>query len=393
MEYATLGNTGLLVSKLCFGTMTFGDGRGIFKAISAVGQAGADELVKTSIDDGINFFDTADNYTEGESEKILGQSLKNLNIARKDVVIATKVYSRVGPGPNDIGASRGNIMDAVEASLRRLQTDHIDLYQIHGNDAVTPVEETLRALDTLMQQGKVRYIGYSNWQAWKLAKALGTCEFRSLARFDTLQAYYSIAGRDLEREIVPLLQSEKVGLLVWSPLAGGLLSGKYSRMNQKPADSRRTHYDFPIVDKERAWKILDVMAPIAKAHGCSPARLSIAWLLAKPVVTSVSIGAKRLDQLQDNLAAAELILTQDELRQLDEVSVLPPEYPGWVLPFQGADRLEQLIAGSVSARRKSRIDHGCKRCPQIRTGIWPAFCRWRQKPKGRSTRTALRSGI
>jgi aryl-alcohol dehydrogenase-like predicted oxidoreductase len=342
MEYATLGNTGLLVSKLCFGTMTFGDGRGIFKAISAVDQAGADELVKTSIDDGINFFDTADNYTEGESEKILGQSLKNLNIARKDVVIATKVYSRVGPGRNDIGASRGHIMDAVEASLRRLQTDHIDLYQIHGNDAVTPVEETLRALDTLIQQGKVRYIGCSNWQAWKLAKALGICEFRNLARFDTLQAYYSIAGRDLEREIVPLLQSEKVGLLVWSPLAGGLLSGKYSRMNQKPADSRRTNYDFPIVDKERAWNILDVMAPIAKAHGCSPARLSIAWLLSKPVVTSVIIGAKRLDQLQDNLAAAELILTQDELRQLDEVSVLPPEYPGWVLPFQGADRLEPV---------------------------------------------------
>jgi aryl-alcohol dehydrogenase-like predicted oxidoreductase len=342
MEYATLGNTGLLVSKLCFGTMTFGDGRGIFKAISAVDQAGADELVKRSIDDGINFFDTADNYTEGESERILGKSLKNLNIARKDVVIATKVYSRVGPGRNDIGASRGHIMDAVEASLRRLQTDHVDLYQIHGNDSVTPVEETLRALDTLVQQGKVRYIGCSNWQAWKIAKALGLSEFKDLARFDTLQAYYSIAGRDLEREIVPLLQSEKVGVLVWSPLAGGLLSGKYSRINQKPADSRRTNYDFPIVDKERAWKILDVMAPIAKAHGCSPARLSIAWLLAKPVVTSVIIGAKRLDQLQDNLAAVELILTQDELRQLDEVSVLPPEYPGWVLPFQGADRLEPV---------------------------------------------------
>jgi aryl-alcohol dehydrogenase-like predicted oxidoreductase len=339
MEYTTLGNTGLLVSKLCFGTMTFGDGRGLFKALSTVGQAGADELVKTSIDGGINFFDTADNYTEGESEKILGQSLKNLNIARKDVVIATKVYSRVGPGRNDIGASRGHIMDAVETSLRRLQTDHIDLYQIHGNDAVTPVEETLRALDTLVQQGKVRYIGCSNWQAWKIAKTLGICEFRNLARFDTLQAYYSIAGRDLEREIVPLLQSEKVGLLVWSPLAGGLLSGKYSRMNQTPADSRRTNYDFPIVDKERAWKILDVMAPIAKVHGCSPARVSLAWLLAKPVVTSVIIGAKRLDQILDNLAAAELILTQDELRQLDEVSALPPEYPGWVLPFQGADRL------------------------------------------------------
>src|SRR3981189_2193787 len=340
MEYATLGNTGLLVSKLRFGTMTFGDGRGLFEALSTVAQSGADELVKTSIDGGINFFDTADNYTEGESEKILGQSLKNLNIARKDVVIATKVYSRVGPGRNDIGASRGHIMDGVDASLCRLQTDYIDLYQIHGSDSVTPVEETLRALDALVQQGKVRYIGCSNWQAWKIARALGISEFRNLAQFDTLQAYYSIASRDLEREIVPLLESEKVGLLVWSPLAGGLLSGKFTRTNQKAVDSRRTEYDFPIVDKERTWKILDVMAPIAKAHGCSPARLSLAWLLAKPVVTSVIIGAKRLAQLQDNLPAVELALTQDELRQLDEVSALDPEYPGWVLPFQGADRLE-----------------------------------------------------
>jgi aryl-alcohol dehydrogenase-like predicted oxidoreductase len=342
MEYATLGNTGLLVSKLCFGTMTFGDGRGIFKAISGVGQAGADELVRTSIDGGVNFFDTADNYTEGESETILGQSLKNLNIARKDVVIATKVYSRVGPGRNDIGASRGHIMDGVEASLRRLQTDHIDLYQIHGNDSVTPVEETIRALDTLVQQGKVRYIGCSNWQAWKIARALGISQFRNLARFDTLQAYYSIASRDLEREIVPLLEAEKVGLLVWSPLAGGLLSGKFNRTNQKVTDSRRTEYDFPIVDKERTWNILDVMTPIAKAHQCSPARVSLAWLLAKPVVTAVIIGAKRLDQLQDNLAAIELTLAHDELRRLDEVSALPPEYPGWVLPFQGADRLEPV---------------------------------------------------
>jgi aryl-alcohol dehydrogenase-like predicted oxidoreductase len=319
--------------------MTFGDGRGLFKGISAVDQVGADELVKTAIDGGINFFDTADNYTEGESEKILGRSLKNLNIARQHVVIATKVYSRVGPGRNDVGASRGHIMDGVEASLRRLQTDHIDLYQIHGNDAVTPLEETLRALDTLVQQGKVRYIGCSNWQAWKIGKALGISEFKGLARFDTLQAYYSIAGRDLEREIVPLLESEKVGLLVWSPLAGGLLSGKFSRTNQKPADSRRTEYDFPLVDKERTWRILELMAPIAKAHGCSPARLSLAWLLAKSVVTSVIIGAKRIDQLQDNLAAIKLTLTLDELKKLDQVSALSPEYPGWVLPFQGADRL------------------------------------------------------
>jgi aryl-alcohol dehydrogenase-like predicted oxidoreductase len=338
MEYTTLGNTGLLVSKLCFGTMTFGDGRGIFKAIGAQGQAEADILIKTSLDGGINFFDTADVYTEGESEKILGQSLKNLKVARKDVVIATKVYGRVGPGRNDVGASRGHIMDGVEASLRRLQTDHIDLYQIHGNDSVTPVEETLRALDDLVRQGKVRYIGCSNWQAWKIAKSLGISEFKNLARFETIQAYYSIAGRDLEREIVPLMESEKVGLLVWSPLAGGLLSGKFSRTNQKPADSRRTEFDFPIVDKERTWKILDVIAPIAKAHGCSAARISLAWLLAKPVVTSIIIGAKRLDQLGDNLAAVELKLTEEEIKRLDDVSDLPPEYPGWMLPWQEADR-------------------------------------------------------
>jgi aryl-alcohol dehydrogenase-like predicted oxidoreductase len=340
MEYTTLGNTGLLISKLCFGTMTFGDGRGIFKAIGAQGQAEADELVKTSLENGINFFDTADVYTEGESEKILGQSLKNLNVARKDVVIATKVYGRVGPGRNDVGASRGHIMDGVEASLRRLQTDHIDLYQIHANDTVTPVEETLRALDTLVQHGKVRYVGCSNWPAWKIAKALGISEFKNLARFDTLQAYYSIAGRDLEREIVPLLESEKVGLLVWSPLAGGLLSGKFNRTNQKPADSRRSEFDFPVVDKERTWRILDVIAPIAQAHGCSAARVSLAWLLAKPVVSSIIIGAKRLDQLKDNLAAVALELTPDEIRQLDEVSALPPEYPGWMLPVQGADRID-----------------------------------------------------
>ena len=230
-------------------------------------------------------------------------------------------------------------MDAVEASLRRLQTDHIDLYQIHANDSITPVEETLRALDTLVTHGKVRYIGCSNWQAWKIAKALGISEFKNLARFDTLQAYYSIAGRDLERELVPLLESEKTGLLVWSPLAGGLLSGKFSRENQKPEGSRRSEFDFPIVDKERTWKILEAMAPIAKARDCSPARISLAWLLTKPVVTSVIIGAKRLDQLQDNLAAVEIELTEEEMLLLDEVSALPPEYPGWMIPFQGAGRL------------------------------------------------------
>ena len=319
--------------------MTFSGGKGFWKAIGTVDQAGAEVLVKKCVDAGINFFDTADVYSEGDSERMLGQALKNLKIPRKDIVIATKVFGRVGQGRNDVGASRGHIMDAVEASLTRLQTDHIDLYQIHGNDVITPVEETLRALDTLVQQGKVRYIGVSNWQSWKIAKALGISEYKNLAKFDTLQAYYSIAGRDLERDLAPLLEAEKTGLLVWSPLAGGLLSGKFSRENQKPEASRRSEFDFPIVDKERAWKILDVIAPIAKAHSCSAARISLAWLLHKPVVTSVIIGAKRLHQLEDNLAAVDVKLSDGELKQLEEVSMLPPEYPGWMLPFQGATRL------------------------------------------------------
>jgi aryl-alcohol dehydrogenase-like predicted oxidoreductase len=350
MQYKTLGNTGLLVSQICLGTMTFAgddptelsENGAIWKSIGNVGQADSDALIRAAVEGGVNFIDTADVYSEGKSETTVGKSLKNLNIARTDIVLATKVYGRTGPGRNDVGASRGHIMDGVEASLRRLQTDYIDLYQIHGNDAVTPIEETLRALDTLVQQGKVRYIGVSNWLAWKIAKALGISEFKNLARFDTLQAYYSLAGRDLERDIVPLLEAEKTGLLVWSPLAGGLLSGKFTRASQKPEDSRRSSFDFPIVDKERTWKIVDVLLPIAKAHNVSAATVALAYVLAKPFVTSVIIGAKRLDQLHDNVAAAELKLTAEELKQFDEVSALPPEYPGWMLPFQGANRLENV---------------------------------------------------
>jgi len=339
MQYKTLGDTGLLVSRICFGCMTF-HGSGFWSNVGQVDQAGADALVKGSIDAGVNFFDTADVYAEGESEKFLGQSLKNLGIARKDVVIATKVFGRTGPSHNDVGASRGHIMDAVEASLKRLGTDHIDLYQLHGSDAITPIEESLRALDTLVQQGKVRYIGASNWEAWKLSRAITVSELKGYARFDTLQAYYSIAGRDLEREFVPMFRHTKTGLLVWSPLAGGLLSGKYSRENQKPENSRRTAFDFPLVDKERAWRILDVMRTMGEAHGCSPARIALAWLLHQPVVTSVIIGAKRTDQLQDNLPAVDVKFSPEELQQLDQVSQLPPEYPGWMLGVQGAGRLD-----------------------------------------------------
>lgn len=342
MQYKTLGNTGLLVSRLCLGTMTFGDGRGVYKHIGSSGQTEADVLVKAALDAGVNFFDTADVYSGGVSEEVLGQSFKNLGVARKNFVLATKVYSRTGPGRNDIGASRGHIMDAVDASLKRLKTDYIDLYQIHGNDTITPLDETLRALDDLITQGKVRYIGVSNWQAWKVARSLGISERKDWARFETLQAYYSVAGRDLERELVPLLDAEKLGLLVWSPLAGGLMSGKFNRHNQKPEDSRRSMFNFPIVDMERAWNIIDVLAPIAVAHGSSSACVAIAWLLSKTVVTSVIVGARRIDQLDDNLTAVDLKLTDEEIRKIDEVSALPAEYPGWMLASQGMDRLGSI---------------------------------------------------
>jgi aryl-alcohol dehydrogenase-like predicted oxidoreductase len=342
MKYNTLGHTGLLVSELCLGTMTFAVADGVWKPIAGVDQKLADELVKASIDAGINFVDTADVYTNGESEKVLAQSIADLGIARKDIIIATKAYGRTGPGRNDVGASRGHIMDAVEASLKRLRTDYIDLYQIHAADSVTPLEETMRALDTLVSQGKVRYIGCSNWYAWQIMKAHGISEAKNLTRMDTLQAYYSIAGRDLEREIVPLLEDQRTGLLVWSPLAGGLLSGKFSRENQKPEDSRRSAFDFPIVDKERTWRILDVIRPIAEAHSTSVATIALAWILAKKFVTSVIIGAKRLDQLQQNLAAVDVTLTAEEMQKLDEVSALPPEYPGWMIPFQNRNRLADV---------------------------------------------------
>ncbi len=339
MKYNTLGQTGLLVSEICLGTMTFAAGEGMWKPIAGVDQDGVDQLLKMSFDAGVNFVDTADVYTNGESEKTLAQAIVNTGIARKDIVVATKAFSRMGPGRNDVGASRGHIMDAVEASLRRLRTDYIDLYQIHASDTITPIEETLRALDTLVSQGKVRYIGCSNWYAWQLMKALGLSESKNLAKMCTIQSFYSLAGRDLEREIVPLLKDQGTGLLVWSPLAGGLLSGKFSRENQTPEESRRSTFDFPIVDKERAWRILDVLRPVAAAHETGVATVALAWVLAKPFVTSVIIGAKRPDQLQQNLASVNLRLSAEEIARLDEASALPPEYPGWMIPRQNATRL------------------------------------------------------
>ncbi len=339
MRFNQLGRTGLYVSELCLGTMTFGgQDRGMWQAIGTLEQDAVDDLVRRALGAGINFIDTADVYSEGHSEELLGTSLKNLGVKRSDVVIATKFHGSVGKGPNDRGGSRGHIMDAVEQSLERLQTDHIDLYQIHGLDTVTPPEETLRALDDLVSRGLVRYIGCSNWPAWRIAKALGISERRGYARFETTQSYYTIAGRDLEREIVPLLREEKVGLMVWSPLAGGLLSGKFGPGADGPKDARRAQFDFPPVDRERAWKVIEVMRAIGDAKGVSVARVALAWLLHKPYVTSVIIGAKRIEQLDDNIAAASLSLTVEEMTRLDAVSELPAEYPGWMTTRQGASR-------------------------------------------------------
>lgn len=340
MRYNQLGNTGLFVSELCLGTMTFGeaDTRTAWGAIADVDQAGADKIVERSLAAGVNFIDTADVYSAGTSEKLLGQALKNIGVPRKDVVIATKVYGVMGDKPNDRGASRGHIMDSVEASLNRLQTDHIDLYQIHATDMVTPIEETLRAFDDLVSRGLVRYIGVSNWQAWRIAKALGVSERRGFARFETVQAYYSIAGRDLEREIAPLMAEEKLGLMVWSPLAGGLLSGKYGPGAPGNGEGRRANFDFPPVDKDRAWKCVAEMREIAEKHGTSVAEVALAWILAKPFVTSVIIGAKRIEQLDQNLAAVKLKLTAEDLARLDEASALAPEYPVWMLARQGSAR-------------------------------------------------------
>ncbi len=337
MRYNQLGNTGLFVSEICLGTMTFG-GQGMWKVVGSLEQPAVTGLISSAIEGGVNFLDTADVYSEGRSEELTGQALKDIGVKRSDIVIATKCYGRVGKGPNDLGASRGHIMDAVERSLERLQTDHIDLYQIHAQDSVTPVEETMRALDDLVSRGLVRYVGCSNWQAWKIMKAEGIAEQRGLARFETLQAYYSIAGRDLERDIVPLLTDQKIGLLVWSPLAGGLLSGKFGPGSNGPEDARRTAFDFPPVNKDRAWACVAAMREIAVARGVSVARVALAWILAKPFVTSVIIGAKSAEQLDDNLAAASFALSAEEIAKLDEVSALPPEYPGWMLTRQGAER-------------------------------------------------------
>ena len=342
MRMKKLGNTGLLVSELCLGTMTFGNSGGIFAQIGQLQQNEVDGIVRGAIDSGINFLDTADVYHSGQSEIMTGQALRNLGVPRDQFVLATKVLGRMGPGPNQTGLSRAHILSGIDASLKRLQLDHIDLYQIHGSDPHTPLEETLDALDTCVRAGKVRYLGLCNLQAWQITKSLWISDKKNLARFESLQMYYSIGGRELEREIVPLATDQRLAILPWSPLAGGFLSGKFSRDSKGPEGSRRTTFDFPPIDRERAYNIIDAMRPIAKAHDVSVARVALSWVVHQPHVTSTIIGAKTREQLVDNIAATELKLSAEELETLAKVSALPPEYPGWMLAFQGRDRGEAL---------------------------------------------------
>jgi aryl-alcohol dehydrogenase-like predicted oxidoreductase len=336
MRYNSLGRSGLIVSELCLGTMTFAGGSGMWQAIGQVQQAEAETIVKAAIDGGINFVDTANVYSEGQSEAMLGQALKSLGISRHEVVVATKVLGRMHPGPNGAGASRGHILAQVDESLKRLQTDYIDLYQLHGWDPATPMEEQLSALDAVVRAGKVRYVGLSNWAAWQVAKAQGIAQRKDLAPIVSLQSYYTVAGRDLEREVIPMLASEGVGLMVWSPLAGGFLSGKFTREGE--GEGRRVNFDFPPVDKDRAFDILDVLRPMAEAKGTSVAQLALAWLLHQSAVSSVIIGAKRIDQLEDNLKSVDVSFTAEEMAAIHAVSQLPPEYPGWMVERQSSYR-------------------------------------------------------
>jgi aryl-alcohol dehydrogenase-like predicted oxidoreductase len=337
MKYKRLGRSGLYVSEICLGTMTYG-GKGFWEVIGKVGVDAVADQLRAALDAGVNFLDTANVYHEGESEKVVAAGMAKLGLRRDEFVIATKVHGRTGKGANDVGQSRGHIMSAIDASLTRLKTDHVDLYQIHGYDPATPCEEVVDALNDVVRSGKARYVGFCNLPAWVAMKMLGIAEKTGAARFISAQMFYAIAARDIEREIVPLAQSEGLGIMPWSPLAGGLLSGKFSADGAAPADARRAQFDFPVVDKPRAFRCVDAMRPIAAAHGVSVAQIALAYLLAKPGVTSVIIGAKTAEQLTDNLAATKLVLTKDQMAALDKVSELPAEYPGWMTQFQTRDR-------------------------------------------------------
>jgi aryl-alcohol dehydrogenase-like predicted oxidoreductase len=340
MKYRQLGRTGVLVSELCFGTMTFG-GKGYWKAIGQLPEDEVTQLIKTAIDQGINFFDTANAYSEGLSESLLGKALKNLGISRQMAFIATKARLRMGEGPNQVGLSKLHIQDSVNDSLQRLGLSHIDMLYIHGVDPITPLEETMRGLEDVVRSGKVRYLGVSNHPAWMVVKANSIAGNLGWSKFVASQNFYSIASRDIEREIVPMALSEGISIMPWSPLAGGFLSGKYTRDIKIAGSSRRDNFDFPPINKEKAFDIIDVMTKIGERYKVSAARIALSWTKDKPGVGSVIIGAKNQEQLLDNLACTRLQLTNDEIKELDTVSALTPEYPGWMVDRQLTGRFPE----------------------------------------------------
>ncbi|GAB2600101.1 aldo/keto reductase [Kribbella endophytica] len=331
MKYRQLGRTGVWVSEIGLGAMSFGGAdHPVFSAIGGLGQADTDRLVGTALDAGVNFIDTADVYADGESEELLGRALGK---RRRDVILGTKLLAPVGPGPNDQGLTRLHIMRSLEDSLRRLGTDHIDLYQIHNWDHVTPLEETLAALDDAVRQGKVRYLGASNLAAWQISKALGLSALNHQSKFVANQINYSLLSRQAEGDLVPMALEEGVSLTVWQGLMGGFLTGKYERggtTTETQARRAQTGADFVPFDEEHGYDVVDVLRNVADRHGVSPARVALAWLLAQPAVTSVIVGARKLDQLTDNIQAADLTLTEKDLAELDDVSRPAPAYPKWI---------------------------------------------------------------
>jgi aryl-alcohol dehydrogenase-like predicted oxidoreductase len=336
MKMRFLGNSGVKVSEICFGAMTFG-GRGYWKTIGEVEQKDANELIKIALDGGVNFFDVADVYSEGRAEEILGKALGN---HRKEIILATKVRGRTGKGPNDVGLSRHHIIENCNSSLKRLGTDYIDVYQLHSFDPYTPQEETLRALDVLVKAGKVRYIGASNHTGWQLMKALAISDKQNLEKFVTLQAYYSLVARDLENELVPLCLDQNLGILPWSPLGGGFLTGKYRRGKERPTNARRSDptNQFLQFDEERGFDIVNELDKVAKNHNASIAQAGLNYLLRKPGVSSVIIGVKTKEQLADNLKTTDWEMTAEEVAKLDELSTPSKPYPYWMLKRTVQDR-------------------------------------------------------
>lgn len=347
MRYKVLGKTGLFVSEMSLGTMTFGNSPGKYAAASGVSQEQANDIVKVAFDAGVNLIDTANVYAHGQSEEIVGRSIKELGINRHEIHIATKAEHATGAGPNDGGATRFHLMDQVQKSLKRLGTDYIDLYQLHGWDPATPVEETIHALNDMVRQGYIRAFGVCNWSAWQVAKAQGAAEILKANRFQSVQAYYSLVGRELEREITPMLESVELGLLVFSPLAGGYLTGKYQDQNNA---GRRTTIQFPPVEESKGVMVLNEMRLISEERNISMEALALAWLRHQSVVTSVIMGVKTVDQLRSNLSATEIDLSPEELNRLDKASAITMEYPGWMFAGPDAARKDLLKTGRIQNR-------------------------------------------